>query len=363
MTNLKRPHAPLYPLGVTQTSEALNISFRSPKNDCGILIYDSPTRSACKRIPFSPDQRVGDVHFMSLPTVDLTHFCYQFYEEETIIADPYAKAFANRARFGVPQNPASLRAKLPAQDFDWEEDRPPHISYENSICYQLHVRGFTKHKSSGVKAGGTFEGLLEKLPYLQDLGITTLELQPVYEFLEYRPATEDPAFPPNLPRLNYWGYENAFFFAPKAAYSHTSDPCAAFKNMIKMLHQTGMEVVMQFYFPNEVRLGDIPFILHHWVMEYHVDGFRLINPRLSLEWLLDDPILADTKLWLDGIDTTSCEAKLKQETTRRLALYQEDYFRTIRCFLKGDASYAPAAAYHLKENAPYHGCIHYLTGY
>jgi glycogen operon protein len=299
---------------------------------------------------------------MSLPAVDLAHFCYQFYEEETIIADPYAKAFANRARYGVPQDPSLLRAKLSTQDFDWEEDRNPRIPYENSICYQLHVRGFTKHKSSGVKARGTFEGLVEKLPYLQDLGITTLELQPVYEFFEYRPATQNPAFPPNLPRLNYWGYENAFYFAPKTAYSHTKDPCTEFKNMMKSVHESGMEIVMQFYFPDEVRRHDIPFILHHWVMEYHVDGFRLMNPGSSLDWLLDDPILAGTKLWVDGIDS-SHETNLRQESTKRLALYQDDYLRSIRSFLKGDASYALATARHLKESSPLYGNIHYVTGY
>ncbi|MDR0949849.1 MAG: hypothetical protein LBM69_10090, partial [Lachnospiraceae bacterium] len=265
--------ASVYPLGVHRISNGIHVAFCSAKSDCGLLLYDLKTGRLVEKIPFPLSQRIGDVHFMDLFEIDADHLSYQFYVDDTILADPYARAFSNRRRYGFYQDEADLRAYLPSSDFSWEDDQRPLIPYEDCICYQLHVRGFTKHKSSGVTNRGTFAGLVQKLPYLQALGITTVELQPIYEFLEARPPLNDPTIlhSTEFPSLNYWGYQKGFYFAPKSAYAADHDACLEWKSTVKAFHAAGMELILQFYFPDDVPLSDIPDILHYWITEYHVD--------------------------------------------------------------------------------------------
>jgi isoamylase len=202
--------------------------------------------------------------------------------------------------------------------YDWEEDLPPKRPFAETVIYELHVRGFTRHPSSGVVSvkRGTYAGLIEKIPYLKDLGVTAVELLPVFQF--------DPQDAP-LGRVNYWGYQPASFFAPHHAYSSCKKPLGVideFRDMVKALHRAGIEVILDvvfnhtteggqagptlcyrglandFYYilePDKARYADYtgcgntlnanqPIVrrliqdsLRYWVTQMHVDGFRLIS--------------------------------------------------------------------------------------
>ena len=130
------------------------------------------------------------------------------------------------------------------QAYDWEGDEPLRKPWSRSIIYEMHVRGFTAHPCSGLPAlkRGTYAGLIEKIPYLQRLGITAVELLPVFQF--------DPEDAP-AGRTNYWGYSPVSFFAPHEAYSSRRDPLGAldeFRDMVKALHRSGIEVILDVVF-------------------------------------------------------------------------------------------------------------------
>ena len=199
--------------------------------------------------------------------------------------------------------------------YDWEGDQPLKRPFAQTIIYELHVGGFTKHPSSGVapEKRGTFAGLREKIPYLTDLGVTAVELLPVFQF-----DVQD--CPPGL--VNYWGYSPVSFFAPHQGYGSRPDPLAVldeFRDLVKALHRAGIEVILDVVFnhtaegnhlgptlcfrglanevyyllePDRARYADysgcgntlnanqsvvrrlILDSLRYWVKEMHVDGFR-----------------------------------------------------------------------------------------
>lgn len=178
-------------------------------------------------------------------------------------------------------------------------DACPRIPYEDAVCYGMHVRGFTMHSSSGVKARGTFAGIGEKLDYLEQLGITTIELQPIYEQIELRqresggqpqerygeyglrgqPGLSGLSLQPGeyeaslQPRLNYWGYQEGYYYAPKRSYAAAEDAATELKDLVKALHTRGMEMILQFYFPDNIPTDEVLNILRYWSWAYHVDGF------------------------------------------------------------------------------------------
>src|SRR5262245_7744970 len=169
------------------------------------------------------------------------------FDPQQELLDPYAKALTDGDSQGGPsRGRRSPRRGLVVRDvFDWGDDEPPRIRPVETIIYELHVRGFTQHPSSGVSRPGTFAGLVEKIPYLQALGVNAVELMPVWAFEEADSDRVNPSTGERL--LNYWGYNPIAFFAPNAPYaSRTGDgqQVREFKAMVKSLHAAGIAVVL-----------------------------------------------------------------------------------------------------------------------
>src|SRR5262249_24077338 len=144
------------------------------------------------------------------------------FDPSKVLLDPYAKAVTGRDVWGTPpdwERPGPYRGRLVFEDFDWDGDRPLETPIEDLIIYEMHVRGFTRHSSSGVKFPGTFAGIREKIPYLKELGVNCVELLPIYEFDEFDNSRPNPQTGELL--LNYWGYSTVGYFAPKAGYAAT----------------------------------------------------------------------------------------------------------------------------------------------
>ncbi len=361
-----------YPLGAHCEKDGIRFSFVSAKQSCGILIYDKKTGKKLEKIPFDSKHKIGNVFCKYITNYNASDISYQFYEEDTIVPDSNAVAFVGKNGYGKERNEKDLRAGFLTEKFDWQGDCNPKIAYEDCICYLLHVRGFTKHASSKVMHRGTFRGILEKLSYLQEIGITTVELQPAYEFLEipsreerkktlHYQAKEEDLDTFVSKKLNYWGYKKGYYYAPKSSYA-AGDACMEFKELVREFHKCGMEIVMQFYFPKEMTVTEIPDILRYWVLEYHVDGFHLMGENLPVELLAGDPMLADTKLWYYNFDT---EALYRQENPayRNLATYQDDYLYTMRRFLKGDEDMVKSVLYQMRHIPSKMGRIHYMSNY
>lgn len=359
-----------YPLGAHVEGEEIRFSFVSKTDSCGILLYDRVTGRRLRKLSFLPEERIGSIYCKRVAGFNPSDISYQFYEGERIIADGHARAFVGNMPYGRIRVQSELKAGFVTEGFDWEGDTCPRIPYSRTICYCLHVRGFTKHISSGVKNRGTFAGITEKLPYLKEIGVTTLELQPSYEFIENEAFEEQghagmPYAEENgeESRLNYWGYKKGFYYAPKAAYAASKQPSAEFKTLVKRLHENGMELVMQFYFPNGTNISEIAEILRFWVLEYHVDGFHLLGENVGAEVLAADAMLADTKLWYYQFDADAVYGRNEQPAYPHMAEYNDSWLYAMRKFLKGDENMLGSALYHMRHIPEKTGCIHYLTNY
>lgn len=368
-----------YPLGARAESDAVYFSFVSKERDCGILIYDRTTGKRLQKLSFTQDERVGNIYCKRLADVKPEEIAYQFYEGDEIVPDRHARMFCGRAAYGRERKPQGWRALIPCDEFDWGNDDSPRIPYGECVCYCAHVRGFTRHASSGVAHRGTFRGMMEKLDYLQKTGITTVELQPVYEFAEMPTdaerkvflAAQNPAYMASdeemdmlFPqRCNYWGYKRGYYYAPKAAYAAGENPCLEFKEMVRAFHERGMEIVMQFYFPQSVKTLEITEILKFWVLEYHVDGFHLMGENLPVNLIAADELLAETKLWYYYFDTKQIYGADGAPQYVNLASYGDDFLYAMRKYLKGDENMLGEALSQMRRIPRDMGRIHYMSNY
>lgn len=332
-------------------------------------------------------------------------------DSEIVLLDPYTRATCGGELWGEALKIERENArhtfrlsKIIDNEFDWELDHPLNIPLKDSIIYELHVRGYTQDSSSGVAAGGTFLGLTEKIPYLQELGITAVELMPVTDFDETYPQRSNPQTGERL--YNFWGYDPISFFAPKASYAFNSKnglQVREFKEMVKAFHKAGIEVILDMVFNHTGEGGlqgpvyhfkgierDVYYIidpengdylnysgcgntlncnhpvvrdlildsLRYWVMEMHVDGFRfdlasilgrgrdgsvLANPPL-IERIAEDPILATTKLIAEAWDAAGLYQVGDFPHFKRWMEWNGKFRDDVRRFVRGDKGMVPALA-------------------
>ena len=351
-----------YPGGITVLEDgSLNIAVSLTGNVCGIVFYSQKDE---QKVVFDPALRIGNLYCVNVKGIDTAVYSkYRLFEDARLFVDSHAKAVLGNESYG--KIPKCLYGALYRDDFDWSDDVHLQTPYNRTIIYQLHVRGFTRHNSSNVKSKGTFEGLIEKIPYLKELGITAVELMPCYEFLEMEQKFTDNgnlpmSYQEEAPVLNYWGYKQGYYFAPKYSYAASANPIQSFKSMVKELHKNGMEVIMQFYFPDEVTKAYIAEVLRFWVCEYHVDGFRLKGNRIPADMLAMDPLLNNTKLIYYGFPFGDIYGNVVP-SYKNLAVCKDDYMYDMRKFLKSDEGMLGAVLHHMKVNPKDHGMIHYFT--
>ena len=223
-------------------------------------------------------------------------------------------------------------------------------------------------KTSGVRAKGTFQGLAEKIPYWKELGITSLELMPSYDFEEYPSKTGekdrygyDKTIRYQEEKLNYWGYTKGNYFAPKASYCKSNQPEKELKSFFSALHEAGIEYLMDFYFPVETDPQMVLEVLRFWRMEYRVDGFVLMGDGVWMELLARDSVLADVKLIGCDYDMGGIARKLGGK--KRLAACHSGFQSVMRRFLRGDEDQVNGFLYYTRENPQDHGEVHYLANH
>ena len=305
-----------FPQGCTVEGQTANFSVAVPEGQtCELIIYKKGARASAfsQEMPYS--DVAGNLHFLSVVLEQPEDYEYCYKIGGKIVPDPYGKAFSGREHWSVSKGKEkrTLRTRIVTDTFDWGKSQFPHLKKEDVIAYSLHVRGFTKHSSSGVAHKGTFDGVTEKLPYLQKLGINQIHLMPVYEFDE------------NQRHVNYWGYGKAYFFAPKASYA-AGDPVNEMKSLVRQMHLAGIEVILEMPFTEGTTFSLILDCLRYWVMQYHVDGF-IVNPYIcNPDELAKDPVLAKSKILKkeDGF----------QNVMRRFLKGDEGMIRDVICQLK-----------------------------
>lgn len=366
-TELKISYGKPYPLGATYEGDR-QVNFAvvvKTDEQCGVILYNKKNKTE-ERLSFCCSNKVGNIRCMKVSGLDPDVYDYNYYVGDKILHDPYAKIILGNENWG--KLPVNLRAGIYHDEYDWEDDKNPLIPFNRSVLYLLHVRGFTKHKSSAVLNPGTFSGVIEKIPYIKELGVTALELMPAYNFVELEPLPDKEGefsmgvYDPVEPKLNYWGYKESFYFAPKSSFSsNRSDAATCLKDMIKALHKEGLEVIMQFFFPDSVKQGYIIEVLRYWMQEYHVDGFHLMGNKLPLAILGTEPMLANTKIICESFPIEEIYERADEPEYKNLAVCNDAFMYDMRRLLKSDEGMVPRALEYIRKVPDKIGDIHYIT--
>ena len=351
-----------YPMGLTIDGKRIHVSVKWPGSACTLVLTEEQGETAV--FEMAPELRQGDVWNLTLETDRQIKGCfvYGFQTEQGWLPDPYGRVLRGREIWGAETGFKRKLETVAGQTvFEWGEDKRPQIPYEDCVIYKAHVRGFTKHPSSRVRDRGTFRAVMEKIPYMKELGVTTLELMPVMEFNEVREETEVRMVKLPVenqpPKLNYWGYGDSFLFAPKASYSsgRRKRPDTELKTLVRELHKNNMELVLELYVSGKEDPSMVLDAVRYWAREYHIDGIHLVGDA-PLKLIGQDPYLSRLKLWAEywnGVDEGS---------HRRLGWYNEGFLRDMRQVLKGDDGSLNRLAYRAKLNLENSAVINYMAG-
>ena len=320
-----------YPLGVRIVKDRVNFAVAVPAGAaCELMLYEKGGQVPGQVFSMPEEKAVGEVRFLAVEGLEPDKYEYNYRIGGRVSIDPFVREITGQHAFGEKADLEShqIRGKISTGSFDWEGDSQLKIPYHEVIAYSLHVRGFTMHSSSHVKHKGTFLGAAGKIPYLKELGINQIQCMPVYEFEEYTGKYQ-----------NYWGYGPGYYFAPKAAYSASGNPCLELKEMVKQYHKAGIEVVLEMPFAAGILPQTAWECLRYYTLEYHVDGF-VVNPyTVPWDMLVGDPLLKGVKI-------------MKKEDTCQ---------NIMRRFLKGDEGMVNDVIWALRHNTKEDGCCNYIT--
>ena len=410
------------PLGATVHRKGVNFSiFSKHATSCCLLLFEPGMPETAVDLALDPHvNRTGQVWHIFVESLDAgTPYAFRFdmqpnpnpavcrFDPAKQVLDPHARVLSGGAEWGTFKGftrPLRHGVVTEHHHFEWEQDQPLNTPLVDSVIYEMHVRSFTRHPSSGVANPGTFAGLIEKIPYLKKLGVTAVELLPVNEFEEGDTDRVNPFT--GEPLVNLWGYQPTAFFAPNTAYSSKRDDgeqIREFKQLVKSMHEAGIEVILDMVF-NHTAEGDehgptwsfrgidnatyyivdpetgrylnysgcgntvncnnpvvrdfIVDCLHYWVTEMHVDGFRfdlasilgrgqdgsvLKNPPL-LESMAYDPVLANTKLIAEAWDAAGLYQVGTFPSWGRWAEWNGIFRDDVRKFVKCDQGMTSALA-------------------
>ncbi len=410
------------PFGATPRPGGVNFAvFSRHAEQVHLVLFQEGQEEPIAEIPLDPKvNKTGDVWhvFVEGLTAD---YLYGYrvwgpsnpraghrFDPRAVLIDPYAPAFSGGHRWGcldVPHGKSNgrltRRGRMVLDDFDWEGDVPPATPMSQTVIYELHVRGYTCHPSSGVPHPGTFLGLCEKIPHLKSLGVTAVQLMPILEFDELEQTHRHPGT--GEPLKNYWGYSPLSFFAPKASYAaHRGQQVREFKEMVRTFHRAGLEVILDvvynhtgegnenghtlsfrgldnaiyYMLDREGRYYNFsgcgntlncnhPLVrdliidsLTYLVSELHVDGFRfdlatilgrgphgqvLEDPPL-IRHIAEHPVLAGTKLIAEAWDAAGVTQLGKFPAWGRWAELNGWFRDDVRRFLRSDPGAAPQVA-------------------
>ncbi len=413
--------------GATMLPVGVNFTVHTKDGtSCTLLLFHREEEEPFARIPFPDAYRIGDVYSMIVFGLNIEEFEYAYsvdgpynpekgflFDPQNVLLDPYAKAVAGQREWGEIKR-GSYHARVVRDIFDWGDMPQSNRKMSDLVIYELHVRGFTYHPSSGVPQShrGTFAGLKDKIPYLKELGINAVELMPIFEFDENRNSRTV-----NGKRLlEYWGYNTVGFFAPNTSYNSTPEynhEGTELKELIKALHDNGIEVILDVVFNHTAEGNEYgptfcfkgfdnkvyymltpsgnyynfsgcgntlncnhPVVrrmilecLHYWTVNYRVDGFRfdlasilgrhedgspLNNPPL-LESLAQDPLLRNVKLIAEAWDAGGMYQVGNFPASKRWAEWNGRYRDCMRGFLKGDNWDSWAAAWSIAGSGDMYG--------
>lgn len=411
--------------GATPLQNGVNFTIHTcGGTSCELLLFHRAQEEPFAVLPFPEAYKIGDVYSMIVYGLNIDEFEYAYrvdgpycpekgllFDKNKILLDPYAKAVAGQRTWGIRWD-HTYHARVVKDRFDWGDMPQSKKELCDLIIYELHVRDFTHHPSSGVQHRGTFSGLMEKIPYLKELGINAVELMPIFEFDE----TMNSRTVDGKQLLECWGYNTVGFFAPNSSYAAANEhnqEGTELKTLIKALHDNGIEVILDVVFNHTAEGNEkgntfsfkgfdnniyymltpdgnyynfsgcgntlncnhpvvqqlILECLRYWTINYRVDGFRfdlasilgrnedgspMNNPPL-LRTLADDSILSNVKLIAEAWDAGGIYQVGSFPASGRWAEWNGRYRDSLRSYLKGDSWNAWDAAWSISGSGDLYG--------
>ena len=411
--------------GATPLQNGVNFTIHTcGGTSCELLLFHRAQEEPFAVLPFPEAYKIGDVYSMIVYGLNIDEFEYAYrvdgpycpekgllFDKNKILLDPYAKAVAGQRTWGIRWD-HTYHARVVKDRFDWGDIPQSKKELCDLIIYELHVRDFTHHPSSGVQHRGTFSGLMEKIPYLKELGINAVELMPIFEFDE----TMNSRTVDGKQLLECWGYNTVGFFAPNSSYAAANEhnqEGTELKTLIKALHDNGIEVILDVVFNHTAEGNEkgntfsfkgfdnniyymltpdgnyynfsgcgntlncnhpvvqqlILECLRYWTINYRVDGFRfdlasilgrnedgspMNNPPL-LRTLADDSILSNVKLIAEAWDAGGLYQVGSFPASGRWAEWNGRYRDSLRSYLKGDSWNAWDAAWSISGSGDLYG--------
>ena len=411
--------------GATPLQNGVNFTIHTcGGTSCELLLFHRAQEEPFAVLPFPEAYKIGDVYSMIVYGLNIDEFEYAYrvdgpycpekgllFDKNKILLDPYAKAVAGQRTWGIRWD-HTYHARVVKDRFDWGDMPQSKKELCDLIIYELHVRNFTHHPSSGVQHRGTFSGLMEKIPYLKELGINAVELMPIFEFDE----TMNSRTVDGKQLLECWGYNTVGFFAPNSSYAAANEhnqEGTELKTLIKALHDNGIEVILDVVFNHTAEGNEkgntfsfkgfdnniyymltpdgnyynfsgcgntlncnhpvvqqlILECLRYWTINYRVDGFRfdlasilgrnedgspMNNPPL-LRTLADDSILSNVKLIAEAWDAGGLYQVGSFPASGRWAEWNGRYRDSLRSYLKGDSWNAWDAAWSISGSGDLYG--------
>jgi len=360
--------------GVKQLKEGAYFSAVLPAiRECGVIIFDLNGKEKPEKIPFDKSLSCGNVYSCLITGLSLKGKGYRFFCDEKDFVDDYAVSVAGNELFGKGADISKLmgitEASKDPKGFD--SDRPLKHTYENTILYLAHLRGFTMGNPGSSKDKGTFRAFEKEIPYLKDLGITAVLLMPVYEFVEKElKSVSEPETKASLngfredensKKVNFWGFCKAFPFAVKRSYADSSEPGFELKKFVKKLHDNDIECLFTVFSDIFKDTGSILDCLRYYVYEYHADGFRIVGNSRFNEEICKDPFLYDSKLIFEG--DPSFVPFDETKTFRNIAIIGDSFERQGRRFLKSDEDAVSYLSYAVRENSRIYSPIRNITDF
>ncbi|MCR4673785.1 MAG: glycogen operon protein GlgX, partial [Lachnospiraceae bacterium] len=325
--------------GAVKKGNEVTFTFVAPKlKEAYILLYDKETYKLKHKVSIPCEYRIGKVFSVTISGYKWSRLCYLLQCEDEIFLDTYAKSIVGREKW-MDEDRYTKKYKVYGgfveEEYDWQTDKRRYIPSQEMILYKLHMRGFTMHHKRKASEKGNYKGIISLLPELSDLGVTSLEFLPLYEFEEVRfkshqvvssnKKTEWEVEPPF--GTNYWGYGEGNYFAPKASYFGGKDSSIHMKEMVDAIHQNHMEVIMEISFGESASADLIMDVLTFWMEEYHIDGFHLLGAALPMERIAANPYLSDTKIFYDCF---SKELLYSEDDAKHLFVYNDDFYYPLR---------------------------------
>ena len=326
--------------------------------DAYLVLYKKGTDEITGEFPLKDKRVMGKLYGIKLRNLDARRYEYNYRIGKKIVQDPYAVIVRGRDKFGktvLNEDGHQIRCGFAFHTYNWKDDAPLGIPYEDAVMYCLHVRGFTMQPGSKVRHRGTFSGIAEKAGYLKELGINQVLLMPAYEFSETMECHPE--------KLNFWGYVKGSYFAPKASYAAGHSPVDEMKDMVYELHRQGIEVLMDFYFTQDMDFLTAADCLIYWTREYHIDGFHIVGNDGLAKMLAKDPLLAGIKLLGEHFPLEEARRDKKTPFIRNLGEYNTGFMEDMRGLLKGDEGQLEAFTYRLRRNPEAFGVINYIAGH